>query len=79
MGARPGFHPLQIRERAIKMKFYIFDCNGQIVGNPAGYATIKGASRWANTRRMQALIWSTFDARADKSKTTVWQILEVAA
>ena len=54
--------------------FYIFDCNNQIIGNPKGYATIKGASRWANTRCMQNLIWSTFDARADKSKTTVWLI-----
>lgn len=57
--------------------FYIFDCNDQIIGNPKGYATIKGASRWANTRRMQNLIWSTFDARADKSSTAVWQIREV--
>lgn len=56
--------------------FYIFDCNDNVVGNPKGYATIKGASRWANTRKMQTLLWSTFDARADKDKTTVWQIIQ---
>jgi hypothetical protein len=58
------------------MKFYIFDYAGETVGNPAGYRTIRGASRWANTRKMQELLWARFDNRPDKSKTTVWQILQ---
>lgn len=28
--------------------FFIFDCQGTIVGNPKGYATIRGAERVAN-------------------------------
>lgn len=59
------------------MMFYIFDFDGQLIGNPAGYRTIKGASRWANTRKMQNLIWDRFDNRPDKSVTTVWQILQL--
>ena len=59
------------------MVFHIFDFDGQLIGNPKGYRTMKGASRWANTRKMQALIWARFDNRPDKSKTLVWQILQL--
>ena len=27
--------------------YFIYDCNGKIVGNPKGYATMRGASRQA--------------------------------
>jgi hypothetical protein len=59
------------------MVFHIFDFDGQVIGNPAGYRTMRGASRWANTRKMQALIWARFDNRPDKSQTLVWQILQL--
>lgn len=56
--------------------FYIFDHAGETVGNPKGYATITGASRQANTRKLQNLLWARFDAREDKTRTLVWQILQ---
>ena len=56
--------------------FFIFDHAGNTVGNAKGYATIRGASRWANTKRMQNLLWARFDNRADKSETLVWQIIQ---
>lgn len=60
----------------MQRNFYIFDHAGNTVGNPKGYATMKGASRQANTRKLQNLLWDRFDARADKSETLVWQILQ---
>lgn len=56
--------------------FFIFDCHGSIVGNPKGYATMRGASRIANMRKTQNLLWDTFDNRQDKSVTLVWEIRE---
>lgn len=35
--------------------YFIFDCNGKIVGNPKGYATNKGASIQA--RRIGGKAW----------------------
>ena len=55
-------------------RFFIFDCHGQIVGNPKGYRTHKGASRQAHTRSLQDLIWQRFYNRTDKSTTRVWEI-----
>ena len=42
--------------------FFIYDCNGAIVGNPKGYPTLRGASRQANSRALQDLLWSRFEA-----------------
>lgn len=56
--------------------FFIFDHAGNTVGNPKGYATMRGASQQANTRKLQNIIWARFDARADKSETLVWQIIQ---
>ena len=48
------------------MRFYIRDCNGQIVGNPKGYATMRGAqAQTANWRSPAAqAIAQAFQARA---------------
>lgn len=44
--------------------YFIFDCKGNIVGNPKGYATYKGAARQAEMRTSKAhkQIWAAFYA-----------------
>jgi hypothetical protein len=55
-------------------RYFIFDCEDRIVGNPKGYETARGASRQANTRKLQNLVWERFYARQDKDKVRVWEI-----
>jgi hypothetical protein len=45
--------------------FFIYDCNGDLVGNPKGYRTFIGASRVESGRnsKVRAQIWDTFTAR----------------
>jgi hypothetical protein len=45
--------------------FYIRDCNDTIVGNPAGYRTIRGAAAQQNNPRSKAYhaIRAAYDAR----------------
>lgn len=45
--------------------FFIFDCNGRIVGNPQGYRTIRGAIQQQDRKGSPAwrAIWSAFDER----------------
>jgi hypothetical protein len=47
------------------MNYFIFDCNDNVVGNPKGYATFRGAaSQEANPRSpARRAIWAAFDAR----------------
>lgn len=42
--------------------FFIFDCYGQIVGNPDGYRTAKGATRQAELKGSRAFraIWQRY-------------------
>lgn len=61
--------------------FYIFDCNDNIVGNPRGYKTHKGAQTQCNLDRAKptktmALLWDRFYARAqvDATKTRIYSI-----
>ena len=44
-------------------KFFIFDCTGAIVGNPAGYRTMRGAMVQAEKPRGKAYkaIWEAYD------------------
>ena len=56
--------------------FFIFDCTGQVVGNPKGYATHKGASAQANGSNTPAsrAIWAAHRAGLRKSGTWLWAI-----
>lgn len=57
--------------------FFIYDCHGNIAGNPKGYRTLRGASRQANTRALQTLLWGLFEAsKVDgvAPHSTVWSI-----
>lgn len=45
--------------------FFIFDCNNNIVGNPKGYRTHKGASRQCNIdkrkhTKIMCILWNRF-------------------
>ena len=59
-------------------KFFIRDCHDQIVGNPKGYRTMRGAQAQesqANSPARRA-IWSAYDERAtsyDKASTPAEQ------
>ena len=45
--------------------FFIFDCNGRIVGNPKGYRTIRGAIQQQDRKGSPAwrAIWAAYEAR----------------
>ena len=44
--------------------FFIRDCNENIVGNPKGYATMRGAEAQTSPRKPTArAIWTAYDAR----------------
>ena len=45
--------------------FFIFDCNGRIVGNPKGYRTIKGAIQQQDRKGSPAwrAIWKAFEEK----------------
>jgi hypothetical protein len=61
-------------------RFYIYDCNGRIVGNPKGYRTIKGAIREQDRKGSPAwrAIWASYDARENKSDTLVSSVTSAA-
>lgn len=42
--------------------YFIYDCFNNVVGNPNGYPTFKGANRQANMRTSKAFkaIWDSF-------------------
>jgi len=45
--------------------FFIFDCNDEIVGNPNGYATFRGAMAQADSKKSKVYraIWGAYDKR----------------
>jgi hypothetical protein len=45
--------------------YYIYDCNGEVIGNPKGYRTFRGANQQANSRRSKVYpkIWATYEKR----------------
>jgi hypothetical protein len=53
--------------------YFIYDCNGSIIGNPKGYRTFRGAERQQNTR-LKAIIWDRFDVRVNKDDTQLCSI-----
>ena len=55
-------------------RYFIFDCEDRIVGNPKGYRTARGASRQANTRKLQNLIGARFYTRQTQDRVRVWEI-----
>jgi hypothetical protein len=61
--------------------FFIFDCNNDIVGNPKGYKTHKGAQAQCNLDRskptkIMSLLWDRFHAKAQMTgdKTRIYSI-----
>jgi hypothetical protein len=59
--------------------YFIYDCNGVVIGNPKGYRTFRGASRQANGKtKVNNEIWTRFYVRTDKSNNFVNSIKLVA-
>lgn len=65
--------------------YFIFDCNGHIVGNPKGYKTHTGAQRQCNLEgatpsKTMAVLWQRFHemAQIDSTKTRIYSIRWVA-
>jgi len=60
-------------------RFFILDCNGQIVGNKLGYATIRGAIRQSELEGSPAsrAIWAAFHAK--RAIDPAWQRLSKIA
>ena len=56
--------------------FKIYDCSGQVVGNPGGYKSVQQACRVANNKRTKAYnaIWSAFYARTNSHDKLVWEV-----
>lgn len=52
-------------------RYFIFDCLGNVAGNPKGYRTIKGAKRQANSVRTKAgkQIWEAYHANTAKQES----------
>lgn len=46
----------------MQTNFFIFNVNGEIIGNPKGYRTIKGAEMQANRRPLIDQIYAATDA-----------------
>ncbi len=45
--------------------YFIYDCNDNIVGNPKGYRTFRGADQQANMHKSKAFktIWENFNQK----------------
>lgn len=61
--------------------FFIFDCNNDIVGNPKGYKTHRGAQTQCNLDKSKptktmSLLWDRFHARAQMTgeKSRIYSI-----
>ena len=61
------------------MKYFIRDCNGDIVGNTKGYKTFKGANRQPDIIDSKAYeqIYHAFDNRVDKSNKLLLTVKQV--
>jgi len=58
-------------------RFYIYDCNGRVVGNPKGYRTMKGALREQERKDSPArrAIWAAYAARENKENNELCSIV----
>jgi hypothetical protein len=51
--------------------FYIRDCNEQIIGNPQGYKTMRGARAQISPRKPTGrAIWAAYEARESMYEQT---------
>ena len=50
------------------MNFFVYNCHGQIVGNPKGYKTFRGAARVEKNHK--GALWRTFYAYRDNGGTS---------
>lgn len=50
------------------MNYFVFNCYGDIVGNPKGYKTFRGAARVEKNHK--GALWRTFYAYRDNGGTS---------
>jgi hypothetical protein len=56
----------------IEQKYFIFDCDNNIVGNPKGYKTFRGANIQANgNTKLRWAIWDKYENRQNKASKLV--------
>jgi hypothetical protein len=57
-------------------RFFIYDCEGRIVGNPKGYRTMRGAIQQQDRKNSPAwrAIWAAFDSRQDKNSALISRV-----
>lgn len=57
--------------------YFIYDCNNQIVGNPKGYSTFKGAEQQQNSTYGKAYreIWEAYYKKVDNADNRISSIL----
>ena len=53
--------------------YFIYDCNDNVIGNPKGYRTFRGAERQQNFN-LRTLIWEAFYSRSNKADNQVSSI-----
>lgn len=64
-------------------RYFIFDCNRELVGNPAGYASMNAATRLCSSHKVRgslmSRLWDTYEhskltGLLPDSKCTVWSV-----
>ena len=57
-------------------RLFIYDCNGDIAGNPKGYRTLRGAMQQAQSKHSKTYreLWRRYEEREDKTNRHVWSI-----
>lgn len=54
------------------MKVYVYDCNGNIVGNKKGYKSVKSAQRVINCRKtLYNTLWQAYNDKMPKSNFNI--------
>ena len=53
------------------MRYYIFDANGQLFGNPKGYD--KHSSAIGIATRFRHKLWTIYDNRENKASNTIYE------
>lgn len=66
--------PVTWRIQMKEPRYYIRDCEGQIIGNLRGYATFKGANRQANHGKANRQAWNNYSVRSNRDNCRVWSI-----
>jgi hypothetical protein len=65
---------METTEVQTSKRYYILDCNDEVVGNPKGYRTFIGAERQQNTT-LNDLLWERYKQRKDMESNILNRIV----